>query len=225
MDAIADPRAAGFAFNCTRCSRCCANKRIQTNPYEIARLARRFGMTTGTFAARWTVGGAGSVLRKTETGACVFLGPEGCTVHSDRPLVCRLFPLGRYINENGVERFSLVEEGMLPAGEITRDGTIGAYIEAQGAEPFIKAADDYFFWLIAAYRQLRNADSLAAEISSTVDGCVPQPVLDMDDAIASWTEMTGIEPPADFDERCRLHLDILYRSLDQGPEETSNAKD
>ena len=31
-----------------------------------------------------------TVLKQTESGACVFLGAEGCMVHPDRPLVCRL---------------------------------------------------------------------------------------------------------------------------------------
>ena len=29
-----------FSYRCTRCNSCCVDKRIQVNPYEIARLAR-----------------------------------------------------------------------------------------------------------------------------------------------------------------------------------------
>ena len=39
----------------------------------------------------------------------LFLGERGCTVHADRPLVCRLYPLGRHIDEHGAESFYHLE--------------------------------------------------------------------------------------------------------------------
>jgi Putative zinc- or iron-chelating domain len=83
-------RSSEFGYVCRRCSLCCRDKRIQINPYELARLARAQGETTSEFRERWTLDGQGTTLGQKEDGTCVFLGSQGCEVHADRPLVCRL---------------------------------------------------------------------------------------------------------------------------------------
>src|SRR5262245_22789218 len=98
-------RSTPFGYVCRRCSRCCSDKQIQINPYEVARLARAKGQSTSEFRAAWTEDGQGTVLREKEDGTCVFLGPRGCEVHRDRPLVCRLYPLGRIVRSDGSEHF------------------------------------------------------------------------------------------------------------------------
>src|SRR5215470_9862277 len=107
-EARGSPRSEAFDYVCRRCLKCCHHQRIQLNPYELARLARNLGLTTTEFRAAWTEHGDGLALRQTETGACVFLGSEGCTVHPDRPLVCRLYPLGRHVSADGSEAFSRI---------------------------------------------------------------------------------------------------------------------
>ena len=43
-----------------------------------------------------------------EDGACTFLDGNGrCTIHTSRPGVCRLFPLGRYYDDGGDFRYFL----------------------------------------------------------------------------------------------------------------------
>ena len=45
------------------------------------------------------------------TGGCAFLNEEGrCSVHALRPGICRLFPLGRYYEEDGFKYFIQVHE-------------------------------------------------------------------------------------------------------------------
>ncbi len=79
-------RTDAFGFSCSRCSRCCRDKIIQVNPYEVARLAHGLGLNSGDFAARHTGEGQGLHLKRLGDGACEFLGPPGCTVHAYRPL-------------------------------------------------------------------------------------------------------------------------------------------
>jgi Fe-S-cluster containining protein len=52
-------------------------------------------MDAASFRASYAENDA--TLRHNDDGACIFLGEAGCTVHSDRALVCRLFPLGREV--------------------------------------------------------------------------------------------------------------------------------
>jgi Fe-S-cluster containining protein len=79
-----------FSYTCNQCSRCCYNKRIQVNPYEVARLARNKGLSTTDLIAQYFEPGTPH-LDNQSGGACVFLTDQGCGVHADRPLVCRIY--------------------------------------------------------------------------------------------------------------------------------------
>jgi Fe-S-cluster containining protein len=209
------PRGEAFGYICGRCSRCCHDKEIHVNPYEVARLARRLGETTSEFRIAWTRDGTS--LRRTETGACVFLGPEGCTVHSDRPLVCRLYPLGRHVLDDGTEWFSRLEGHPQSAGEITDRGTIGEFLQAQKAHDFMTAADDYFGWLCAA--RMRLGEDAASEPSGqpAQDAALAADLIDMDTAIARHCAATASAEPQDMEDRKHLHLQILHRQIADHP--------
>jgi Fe-S-cluster containining protein len=209
------PRFEPFGYECHRCSHCCYHKGIQVNPYEVARLARKLDQTTTDFRMAWTRESAGTMLKQTDTGACVFLGENGCTVHLDRPLVCRLYPLGRHIGADGAESFSHLEPHPLSAGQVTADGTIAEYVEKQGAEPFIVAADAYFFWLCATSDYLDAQANSAPSDQPVEDEAAATSLLDMDLAIARHCHSTGIVEPDDIDDRMRLHLLILYQHINR----------
>jgi Fe-S-cluster containining protein len=211
------PREEAFGYVCRRCSRCCHHKGIQVNPYEVARLARRFGQTAGEFRAASTRDGAGTMLRQTESGACVFLGPEGCTVHSDRPLVCRLYPLGRHVSEDGTEQFSRLEGHPQSAGEITDRGTIREFLQAQKAEAFMAAADDYFRWFCAARRWLDEGAPSEQPGPPEQEATLAADLIDVDAAIARHCAARGIAEPSDIEDRRHLHLEILYRLIADHP--------
>lgn len=214
-----DPRSEAFGYTCRRCSRCCRNKLIQVNPYEIARLARNRGQSTGAFRAASTDDGAGNYLRREPDGTCIFLGPEGCTVHADRPLVCRIYPLGRRVTADGVESWSHTPPHPQTEGVYTHDGTIADFIAAQGAEPFMRAADEYVAWVRRALSVLGAPPRRSAGDA----GQTPDDLLDMDTAIAQHCAANGVGEPADIEARKDLHLAILHRQLDQ-LEEVSHAR-
>jgi len=217
-----DPRDETFGYVCRRCLKCCHHKRIQLNPYEVARLARNRGLTTSEFRAAWTEHGAGLVLGQTESGACVFLGSEGCTVHPDRPLVCRLYPLGRLHSADGAESFFPVETHPQSRGEFTRGGTIAEFIVAQDAHSFMQAADDYYFWLCAAreylYYYLYEASGGKAANVSAEDEDAARDLLDMDATIARHCAATEASEPTNIEARKELHLMILHQQLKAIPE-------
>jgi uncharacterized protein len=137
-------------------------------------------------------------------------------VHSDRPEVCRLYPLGRFRQADGVEGFTRLERHRQSAGELGDSGTIADYLEAQGAGPFIKAADQYFSWICEATRLLasvthRNRSGVPhEEIALTTTK-----LLDLDAAITRHCALTGMAEPDDIEDRKKMHLAILYEELDQ----------
>lgn len=217
MNKMAEPpfpaRREHFGYTCRRCLRCCHHKVIHIDPYEIARLARNRGVTTTEFRARWTVDGAGTTLAQTDAGACVFLGAEGCTVHADRPLVCRLYPLGRHVVVGGEERFSHLTPHPLSEGEYSENGTIAGFLEEQDAALFIQAADEYLQWFDDAINTLSEDPCITENIAvlgATDDG---NRLLDMDAAIAEHCGRSGIAEPSDLENRKTLHLRILHDHL------------
>jgi Fe-S-cluster containining protein len=143
-------RTSRFSYACGACSRCCRDKRIRVNPYEVARLARSQGISTSRFLSDYT---DGVELQRRDDGTCVFLGEAGCTVHPDRPLVCRLYPLGRHVDPAGRETFSHVAPHPETAGRYSEEGTVQDWLDSQGAGPFLEATDAYltvFYRLFAA---------------------------------------------------------------------------
>ena len=221
MDAANQPRDEAFGYSCRRCLRCCRDKRIQLNPYEVARLAQNRSQTTTAFRKAHTQDGEGLELARTADGACVFLGDAVCTVHGDRPLACRVYPLGRHRTFEGVESFSRVEPHPQSAGEIHARGDISAYLRDQGAEPYLRASDAYMDWLGQAIAQLSH------QTGQTHHAVVAAPVaddrlLDMDEALAGWAADTGLALPRDIGGRMALHLSILGHHL-EALGETSDA--
>jgi len=208
MDQHEAARKEAFGYVCRACSRCCYHKRIQVNPYEIARLARRTRQTGAQFRAACTENGQGTSLKQKEDGSCIFLGPQGCGVHPDRPLVCRLYPLGRRSLWDGTEEWVQVTPHPQSEGEYSKNGTIADYIAAQGALPFIRAADGYAQWVRDAYAAL-HTDTEVSQAATAED------LLDMDAAISAYCAWSGEPEPQNIEQRRDLHMRILYRQLEQ----------
>ena len=198
------PMTAGtrFSYRCTRCNSCCVDKRIQVNPYEIARLARNRGVSTAQARDEFTID---SALRQQEDGRCIFLGDQGCTVHADRPLVCRLFPLGRVIDAAGKVHFVPYPDPLAARGEFGRAGVVADYLEAQGATAFIAAADAYFAFFCRANERIEAGTPIAAHSE--------RDLLDIDSELTAACDARGIEEPDDLSERMWLHLSLLDEML------------
>jgi len=206
-DPTAAPMAADtrFSYRCTRCNSCCVDKRIQVNPYEIARLARNRGVSTAE--ARDTFTTADSALRQREDGRCIFLGDQGCTVHADRPLVCRLFPLGRVIDAAGKVHFVPYPDPLAAHGEFGKAGVVADYLEAQGATAFIAAADAYFAFFCRANARMGAGTPVVADPD--------RDLLDIDSELAVACAASGVAEPEDLLERMWLHISLLDEMLDR----------
>jgi uncharacterized protein len=134
-------RQSLFSFECGRCSLCCSFKKIQVNPYEIARLAANLKITTSDVIRSNT--SEGVYLKTRDDGQCVFLESGGCSVHPDRPLVCRLYPLGRRLSKHGEESFIYSNLHPECRGTVSYNQTIEEYMTGQGAHEFLYAGENY----------------------------------------------------------------------------------
>ena len=169
------------------------------NPYEVYRLARRLGMTTTSFIEQHTVNG-GTELAVRDDLTCVFLGEQGCGVHSDRPLVCRLYPLGRVVQSGEPDRYFLMEPHPQSEGVYGDEGSVAAYLEQQGAAPFMAAADEYFALLERVGAVLSEMDPPAAQRTEAEHTAVDRRAVEHPDvkdaAMADATEEPGASAPA-----------------------------
>lgn len=211
-------RETRFSYACGRCSRCCYNKGIPLNPYEVLRLARHQRLSTTEFIRCFT-DTAGTQLRQRADGACIFLTRQGCGVHPDRPLVCRIYPLGRHIGAEGTETFSELEPHPETEGEYGATGTVGDYLEAQGATPFLAAADLYLeLFMKMADLLFEEIDRLAsAEREAVGERCVPPEKravfdaawLDIDGTVERYCRPCGLSVPAEPEQLLELHREVL----------------
>jgi len=112
-----------FNFSCSGCGNCCKHREdILLNARDIFNIAKQLGMTTAKVQQQYgdTYIGQSSripVIRLAPKGPqriCPMLVGNRCKVHAAKPIVCALFPLGRYIaceNEKGSLSDSKTEIG------------------------------------------------------------------------------------------------------------------
>jgi Fe-S-cluster containining protein len=96
-----------FCFGCHSkldCfTQCCADVTIMLTPFDVLRLARRTGLSTGEFLSQHTITPVSKELQlpvvvlklgEDEARRCPFVAEEGCSVYEDRPWACRMYPIG-----------------------------------------------------------------------------------------------------------------------------------
>jgi len=217
-------RDAAFSYECHACQRCCHDKLIQVNPYEIARLARNRGISTGEFIDQY-LSTEGPYLRFLENTACVFLTEQGCSVHPDRPLVCRLYPLGRHLSAEGDEHFTHLTPHPESEGLYGDNGTIADFLASQNITDFVAAADRYLELFYRMYDAMWQQEEMAeldtdalAESSSRMPEAILREWLDLDAAITRYCTEHGMIEPSALPERQKLHIQIIDTLLELAKE-------
>lgn len=219
-------RETPFSYACQGCGRCCHDKRITLSPYELARLARAVRLSTRALLERHT-DEAGTVLRFTAKSGCTFLVEGKCTAHEGRPLACRLYPLGRIVR-GGQEAFVELEPHPDTPGLYGEDGTVDAWVERQGARPFIERAAQYHALLgrMTTLLGTRADGREAFEAALLTDDDIASDWLDVDEAVARATQRDGTPEPTDLEARVDAHLAEMNRwlsALEQNADEASRS--
>jgi len=213
-------RASRFAYQCQACGRCCRGKLIPLNPYELAVIAEHLAMTTTEVLERFTSNGGSTLKCLEETDTCVFFGDRGCEVHPARPLACRLYPLGRHVTADGVERFAEVVPHPQSEGLRVGDGTVSDWLAAQGAQRFVEASDRYVALLRRMLVALASREDLDEVRGSASEAMARAPLeqdgslLDVDAVVRAWCETHDIPIPASVQERIALHIQALEESIE-----------
>ena len=215
-----------FSFVCGICSKCCYGKAIRVGPYEIVRIARHLGLTTGRFLSKYTEQG-GTILRLTSDGGCVFLGPRGCQIHADRPYVCRLYPLARRVDEKRKESFARLPLHPECRSLRGREATIQAYLEAQAVEPFIEFNNRYetiFKKMLGilvktgvSTKMPRRATGRASQRPAEPPKMprLLSPWLDIDAAVAAYCRKRKRKVPRRLEDALELHIRAMNLWLEE----------
>ena len=192
-------------------------------PYEGLRLSRRLGISTTDFFTRFTEAGGTVLQRRKDDQGCVFLGPRGCTVHPDRPLACRLYPLARWISPEGDESFGRLDPHPQTAGVYGTGGTVEGFLASQGLAPYFVMADRYgeiYDRMVAILERVdpdegveRRAERRAA-VDELAAGTLATAWFDVDATVGAYCQERGLPVPADLEALVDTHLQALNVWLD-----------
>jgi len=140
-------------LTCAREGTCCHGKAVWINPWELAFLAKTKGMPVRYFRDRFCEFGGIRLLFDGPAGwkglaaCCMYQPGAGCTVHAGRPLVCRLYPLGR--ERHGESTAYLFRGEQFPCSEgcpgvvDLPDLTVAEYLDGQQVDRGEAAQDAY----------------------------------------------------------------------------------
>ena len=140
-------------LTCSRRGTCCHGNLVMLNPWELVCLAREKKITPREFRTLYCEYGGirlrfdGEVGWRGKQACSQYIGGFGCSVHLGRPLACRLFPLGREIQNEEVHYMYQGDEFPCLNGCSEVSGlphlTVGEYLKGQITERFEKAHDEY----------------------------------------------------------------------------------
>ena len=140
-------------LTCSRRGTCCHGNLVMLNPWELFCLAREKKITSREFRTLYCEYGGirlrfdGEVGWRGKQACSQYIGDFGCSVYLGRPLVCRLFPLGREIQNEQVHYMYQGDEFPCLDGCPEVSGhpnlSVGEYLKGQITERFEKAHDEY----------------------------------------------------------------------------------
>ena len=140
-------------LTCSRSGTCCYGKAVMLNPWELLNLSKEKKISPREFRDQYCEFGGirlrfnGQPDKKGQQSCSQYVDNFGCSVHLGRPLACRLFPLGRQIQNN---KAHYIYQGdhfpcLTDCSEVLElpKLSVGEYIKGQAADQFEKAQDEY----------------------------------------------------------------------------------
>ncbi len=149
--------------DCKGCSDCChgMGSSIVLDPLDCFRLSKHLHMDFGELLQKClelnVVDGVilPNLKMAGDKEACVFLNEAGrCSIHTARPGICRIFPLGRIYEDRDFEYILQVHECPMPNKSKVKVGKWIDTPELKKNQQFIK---DWHYFLKDVHEKLKNA--------------------------------------------------------------------
>ena len=132
-------------------NRCCGDVNIFLSPYDVLRMKKRLGMRSSDFLDKYALMPVQKdmktpvvVLRMNDDEAktCPFLTDGGCSIYSDRPWPCRMYPLGLATQKDtpdgwrGERFYFLLQEDVCKGFDESQEWTVRQWFDNQGIEEY-----------------------------------------------------------------------------------------
>jgi Fe-S-cluster containining protein len=168
-----------FQFNChagVACfNRCCAKLRLILSPYDIVRMKRRLGISSGEFLERYTETLLHEhprfpmirlrMVEDDEAKRCPFVTDKGCSIYEDRPGACRLYPIGRASmvvsdTQSPREHYFVIREDHCEGFKEEKTWTLDEWVSHEGL-PFYLDMNDQWLAVLNSPKSLGPEKYLA----------------------------------------------------------------
>ena len=135
-----------FCFSCQMCGACCRKRQepIVITGLDIFRIAKALNQKPLDVITKYTKGHMGSesnlpviFLDERPDGSCKLLHKGKCTVQQDKPIVCALYPLGRFLKPGDTEfGYILSTSSCLGTRKSDKQWTLQQWLENFGIQKY-----------------------------------------------------------------------------------------
>jgi len=144
-----------FKFSChpgVSCfNKCCGDVNIVLSPYDVLRMKKRLGLSSGEFLDKHTLLPIQEDMKTPlvllrmnddETKSCQFLTEAGCGIYADRPWPCRMYPLGLAAQKDtpdgwrGERFYFLLKEEVCQGWQESSERKVREWLDEQGIDEY-----------------------------------------------------------------------------------------
>jgi len=212
-----------FRFECDRSGRCCKNRftnAIILSTYDVARLRKRLKISSREFLKRYAILTLGAESQipiallkydeeKSGKNKCPFLRSYGCNVYEDRPLRCRLYPVGRAIGIDGQSYFFLMDVPSTCGLGKGRSYTVEEWLQESEVEPYFNWSDRFFEIIMKMDHQKYRS------LEDRIKNALGLLMFDFDTFIEKLVDSKMIKKPVDDDRIMSVVLDAVKVLIEQ----------
>lgn len=173
LDEISDGKLYGAndlvkadCHDCEGCHECCCGmgESIVLDPYDVYRLTRALGQSfealLQTHLELHVKDGVilPNLKMDEKKDCCTFLNEQGrCSIHKDRPGICRLFPLGRIFEEHSFQYFLQTNECKKTNRSKIK---VKKWIEAPDMKQYDRFIIDWHYFILGLQEALTQAPDM-----------------------------------------------------------------
>jgi len=235
-------------LTCSRKGSCCHGNQVFLNPWELTQLAKEKDTTPRNIIDQFCENGGiqlkfkGKIDNRGNSACNLYTEDFGCSAHKGRPLPCRLFPLGRQIQNDEAQYifqgkdFPCITNDCPEVLELPKL-TVEEYLKGQETELFEIAQDEYLevmqnladiaFALLLDTELAQSGDKTILQLWRVMRNELPQDLLkripsDWIDALILPEIDSNADTPSKF---IQIHNELLQTKAQQEFESIQTLED